>query len=137
MLNRAEELAGAAIIGLMLVILGAAAGHYITPHAAPEAIAAPDPIRAVGTTYAKQLLAADAAAWEAGAKLQDSSATLEASLQTVGTTWATSRTSVYQATVTPVLSRIVPEGTADADVTPAQHAAMAAAMRSIAKGVSP
>jgi len=44
---------------------------------------------------------------------------------------------MYDAIITPWLARVVPESIRDADITPGERKALAAAFRGLAKGLSP
>ncbi len=90
---------------------------------------------ALGRAYLPQLGNAYAAAWDHGAKALDSGQDLSAALDLVAQTWTANRTDVYNKLLTPEQVKIVPESTKDADVTPAERAAMAAAWRGFALGL--
>jgi hypothetical protein len=89
----------------------------------------------VGRAYRPALAIAYAAAWTTGAAQLDQGATIQTAVGTVGSEFTRRRGVVFDKLVTPELSTIVTPGTADADVTPAQRAAMAAAFRGMAKGL--
>lgn len=90
----------------------------------------------VGRAYLPGLGKAYAAAWEEGAKALDAGQPLSAAVATVGKSWDASRSQLFDRLATPEFARIVPESQKDADVTPAQRAAMAAAWRGFALGLS-
>ena len=90
---------------------------------------------ALGRAYLPQLGNAYAAAWDHGAKALDSGQSLSTALDLVAQTWTTNRTEIYNKLLTPEQINIVPESTKDADVTPAERAAMAAAWRGFALGL--
>lgn len=96
-----------------------------------------DSFVAVGRTYLPQLGRAYAGAWEDGAKTLDSGQSVHASLDVVARSWSSNRGALFDRSLAPLFASIVPESTADADVTPAQRAAMAAAWRGLARGLSP
>lgn len=89
----------------------------------------------IGRAYLPGLAKAYAAAWEEGAKSLDAGQPLSASLAAVSKAWEANRTSLFDRSVATELARIVPESQKDADVTPAQRAAMAAAWRGLALGL--
>ncbi len=90
---------------------------------------------ALGRAYLPQLGNAYAAAWERGAKALDSGQGLSAAIEVVAQTWTVNRTDIFNKLLTPEQAKIVPESTKDADVTPAERAAMAAAWRGLALGL--
>ncbi len=140
MTNPVEKLAGWA---LGLILLSGFAVAVVDRHVHPTVQATPvvpvvDPrFVAIGQAYPAQLAKAYAAAWDQGAKQLDAGATVSAAIDAVGKAWTSKRTELYDATLTPALSAILPESTADADVTPAERAALAAAFRGLARGLSP
>jgi hypothetical protein len=141
-MNRLKTIAGLCLTALLAGIAGADIQFHVSrivspPHAAPPPAASRvDPIAATAAAYGRSLTQAYAAAWLDGARKLDGGATVEAGLATVAKSWSTNRGELYDGQLTPVLKSIVPEGTADGDVTPAQVAKMAAAFRSIAAGLS-
>ncbi len=107
-------------------------------HARPAGPPAPphDPrFEKLGHEYLPGLGKAYAAAWEEGARSLDAGQPLSASLAAVSKAWEANRISLFDKSVAPELARIVPESQKDADVTPAQRAAMAAAWRGLALGL--
>jgi hypothetical protein len=90
----------------------------------------------LGRAYLPQLGKAYAAAWDQGADALDSGQGIAAALDTVARTWTANRTEIYDKLLTPELAKIVPESVKDSDVTPAERAAMAAAWRGFALGLS-
>jgi hypothetical protein len=86
--------------------------------------------------YLPRLGKAYAAAWEQGAKALDSGQGISAALDTVAQTWTANRTEIYDKLLTPELAKIVPESVKDSDITPTERAAMAAAWRGLALGLS-
>jgi hypothetical protein len=129
-----------AVLAAIALLTIAIAINYISLQA-PDATAAGPPadarLTAIGRAYMPELGRAYAAAWEAGARDLDAGKPIGTAIGTVGTTWSTGRSALYDRTITPALKTIVPEGTADVDVTAGQRAAMAAAFRGLAAGVSP
>jgi hypothetical protein len=89
----------------------------------------------IGREYLPGLGKAYAAAWEEGAKSLDAGQPLSASLAAVGKAWDANRIVLFDRLAAPELSRIVPESQKDADVTPAQRAAMSSAWRGLALGL--
>jgi hypothetical protein len=90
----------------------------------------------LGRAYLPQLGKAYAAAWDQGAKALDSGQGISAALDTVAQTWTASRTEIYDKLLTPELAKIVAESVKDSDITPTERAAMAAAWRGFALGLS-
>jgi hypothetical protein len=90
----------------------------------------------LGRAYLPQLGKAYAAAWDQGAKALDSGEGISAALDTVAQNWTANRTAIYDKLLTPELAKIVPESVKDSDVTPAERAALAAAWRGFALGLS-
>jgi hypothetical protein len=84
-------------------------------------------IAALGKTYAS--------AWDEGAKGLDTGQNLSTSLDAVAKAWSTNRTQLFDQMVSPEFSKLIPETTKDADVTPQGRAAMAAAWRGFALGL--
>jgi hypothetical protein len=90
----------------------------------------------LGRAYLLQLGKAYAAAWDQGAKALDAGQGISAALDTVAQTWTANRTEIYDKLLTPELAKIVSESVKDSDVTPAERAALAAAWRGFALGLS-
>jgi hypothetical protein len=91
---------------------------------------------ALGKAYLPHLGRAYAKAWEEGAKKLEAGAGISVALEAVSTSWSSNRTQVYDQMITPELSKIVTESIKDADVTPQERAAMAAAWRGLSVGLS-
>ena len=91
---------------------------------------------ALGKAYLPQLGMAYAAAWEEGAKQLEAGKSITAALDAVSKTWSSNRTQLYDHVFTPEFSRIVAESVKDADVTPAERAALAAAWRGLSLGLA-
>ncbi len=89
----------------------------------------------LGRAYLPGLGKAYAAAWEEGAKGLDTGQPLSAAIAAVGKTWDANRTQLFDQKATPEFAKIIPESQKDADVTPQQRAAMAAAWRGFASGL--
>jgi hypothetical protein len=90
---------------------------------------------ALGRAYLPRLGEAYGAAWEDGAKALDAGQPISAALDVVAKAWTANRTTLYDKAVTPELAKILPESVQDADVTPAERGAMAAAWRGLARGL--
>ena len=84
-------------------------------------------ITALGKTYAS--------AWDDGAKELETGQQLSGALAAVAKAWSTNRTQLFDQMVTPEFGKVIPETTKDADVTPQERAAMAAAWRGFALGL--
>jgi hypothetical protein len=139
--NKTEGIITGALAALVSAFVGAAIMFHVdraavTPVVEPAATAPLDPIAAVGKKYGAGLLKVYAGAWRDGARKLDAGGTMEAGIAQVGTSLSTGRATLYDETITDVLAQIIPEGTLDADQTPKQKAAGAAAFRSIAAGLS-
>jgi hypothetical protein len=91
---------------------------------------------ALGRAYLPQLGKAYAAAWDDGAKALDAGQAVSAALDAVAKGWTANRTALYDTAITPELAKILPESVKDADVTPAERAALAAAWRGLARGLA-
>lgn len=89
----------------------------------------------IGRTYLPELGKTYAGAWEDGAKAIDAGQPLSAAIAVVGKSWDAGRSQLFDRLATPEFAHIVPESQRDADVTPAQRAAMAAAWRGFARGL--
>ena len=90
---------------------------------------------AIGKAYLPQLGKAYAAAWEEGAKQLESGGGISTALDAVSKTWSANRTKLYDQMLTPEFSKIVAESVKDADLTPAERSAMAAAWRGLSLGL--
>jgi hypothetical protein len=90
---------------------------------------------AIGKAYLPQLGKVYAAAWEEGAKQLEAGEGISAALDAVSKTWSANRTKLYDQMLTPEFSKIVAESVKDADLTPAERSAMAAAWRGLSLGL--
>jgi hypothetical protein len=90
----------------------------------------------IGRAYVSQLGVAYGAAWEDGAVALDSGQAIPAALDTVAQAWTANRTGLYDRLLTPELVKIVPENAEESTVTAADRAAMAAAWRGFAAGLT-
>jgi hypothetical protein len=90
---------------------------------------------AIGKAYLPQLGKAYAAAWDEGAKQLEAGGGISAALGAVSKTWSANRTKLYDQMLTPEFSKIVAESVKDADLTPAERSAMAAAWRGLSLGL--
>jgi hypothetical protein len=139
-MNRLERLATVAFIGLVIVVVVFAAlsgPRRRVVRDAPLVPAADAHFVDVGKAYEPQLAKTYAAAWNAGADKLDAGFGPAEALDVVAKTWASGRTAIFDANITPELAKIVPESIDDADVTPAERTALAAAFRGLAKGLAP
>ena len=84
-------------------------------------------IAALGKTYAS--------AWDEGAMGLDTGQNVSTALEAVAKAWSTNRTQLFDQMVTPEFGKLIPETAKDADVTPQERAAMAAAWRGFALGL--
>jgi hypothetical protein len=90
----------------------------------------------LGKAYLPQLGKSYAQAWDEGAKQLDAGKSIAEALDAVSKKWSSSRTQLYDHVFTPEFSRIVAESVKDADVTPAERAALAAAWRGLSLGLA-
>lgn len=117
--------------GTVAIGLSARFGEPAGPPAPPS-----DPhFVKVGRAYLPGLGKAYAAAWEEGAKMLDVGQPLSAAIAAVGKAWDANRTQIFDQMATPEFAKIIPESQKDADLTPQQRAAMAAAWRGFASGL--
>jgi hypothetical protein len=93
-------------------------------------------LAAVGRAYLPQLGRAYAEAWNQGAVALDSGQPVSAALDLVAKNWTAGRTAVFDKLVAPEFAKIVPESIKDSDVTPKERAALAAAWRGFAVGLT-
>lgn len=91
---------------------------------------------AVGRAYLPQLAQAYARAWNDGATALESGQPISAALDLVGKNWTSDRTALFDKVVAPELATIVPESVSDADITVQERAALAAAWRGFAAGLT-
>lgn len=116
----------------MLAVLGAVVYFGgLWPHPAP---ATTDFVK-LGAEYGKQLGPSYAPAWKAYAADLRAGKSLGDAVKNTNGVWKDNREAIYQKFIAPELSKIVPDGTPDEQVTPAQRAAMAAAADGLAKGL--
>jgi hypothetical protein len=126
----ASSLVGAALA--IAVLTGIEDSRKPTPSPGPVH----DPrFVALGKAYLPQLGKAYAAAWEEGAKQLEAGAGIATALDALSKTWSANRAQLYDHVLTPEFSKIVTESVKDADVTPAERSAMAAAWRGFAIGL--
>ena len=89
----------------------------------------------LGHTYLPELGKAYAKAWEDGAKVLDAGQNLTTALNTVAEAWSTNRTQIFDKIVTPEFGKVIAESKKDADITPLERSAIAAAWRGFAIGL--
>jgi hypothetical protein len=92
---------------------------------------------AVGKAYLPALGSAYASAWEQGAAGLEAGQGIDVSLGVVASQWASGRTKLFGELVAPEFEKVIPEGTADADISPVQRAALAEAWRAFAASLKP
>jgi hypothetical protein len=90
----------------------------------------------VGQEYASSLPEACGSAWVAGARDLDRGSTVSASLLHVAKLWDEARKASFNELVAPKLAEIVPEASAEKEISPAQRRALAAAWRGFAAGLN-
>jgi hypothetical protein len=118
-------LGSAAVVGAILWGVGAFG---------PSAPAATDFV-AAGKAYGKVLAPTYAATWKSYAADIRAGKTFTESTKTFADNWKTNRDAIYKKYIIPELSKVMPDGTPDDQVTPAQRAALAAAADDLAKGL--
>jgi len=91
----------------------------------------------IARAYSEVVLDSYASAWAAAADEVAAGQPVAEALLRIRPNWDAARTPEYKAKVSPAFNAIVPEGTPDAEITPIQRAALAAAFRGFAKGVKP
>ncbi len=89
----------------------------------------------LGRAYLLELGKAYATAWEDGAKGLETGQNLSGALSAVAKAWGTNRTQLFDQMATPEFRKLIAETKKDADVTPQERAAMAAAWRGFALGL--
>jgi hypothetical protein len=90
----------------------------------------------LGKAYVPQLGNAYAEAWAEGAKALDAGKSISVALEAVSKAWTSNRTVLFDQVLTPQLAKIVSESVRDSDVTQAERAALAAAWRGLASGLT-
>src|SRR5262249_35497331 len=97
----------------------------------------PDPhFRKVGPADPPGVGKAYAGAWEEGAKGLEAGQPFSTAIAAVGKAWDANRAQLFDRMATPEFAKIIPESQKDAAVTSHQRAAMAAAWRGFASGLS-
>jgi hypothetical protein len=91
----------------------------------------------LGRAYLPQLGKVYASAWNDGATALDAGESVSRAIDIVAKRWSTGRTGLYDSVISPELAEILPESVRNEEVTPAQRAAVAAAWRGLAIGLSP
>jgi hypothetical protein len=89
----------------------------------------------IGRSYVPELGKAYSAAWDEGVKALESGESIGAALKVVGQSWEQGRTRLFDRLVTPELSKVVPDGKAEAEVNDADRKAVAGTWRGLAKGL--
>ncbi len=91
----------------------------------------------IGKAYLPQLGAAYADAFTVGAAHLEDGEPVSDALDAISKAWSANRLSLYDKTLSPEFTKILPESVRDEDVTPAERAALAAAWRGLALGLKP
>lgn len=99
----------------------------------PPAPTPPADFIALGREYQADLAKVYAGAWDEGAHLLEAGQQPKAALSTVASSWDTGRTQLFEAKVSPVFAKIVPEGTKD--VSAVDLARLAQAWHGFARGL--
>jgi hypothetical protein len=89
----------------------------------------------LGRAYLPELGKAYATSWEDGAKGLETGQNISSALSAVAKAWGTNRTQLFDQMATPEFRKVIAETKKDADVTPQERAAMAAAWRGFALGL--
>jgi hypothetical protein len=125
-------------VGLSSLVGGAVAvgvsAHLGQPAGPPAPPRDPQFVK-LGQAYLRGLGKAYAAAWEEGANGLEAGQPFSTGIAAVGKAWDANRAQLFDRTATPEFAKIIPESQKDADVTPQQRAAMAAAWRGFASGL--
>jgi hypothetical protein len=91
---------------------------------------------ALGRAYLPQLGKAYAAAWEEGAKALDAAQGISSALDVVAKAWTSQRSQLFDKHMAQEFAKVIPEGVKDTELTPQERAALAAAWRGFALGLS-
>jgi hypothetical protein len=129
-------------LAIVLAVVGIViSGLNLNPSEARPQAPAPSEVdarfRTLGRAYLPALGHAYAAAWLEGAKALEAGQPVDLALAAVGRSWDSGRTALFDRMVTPQFHKIVPEGRADAEITPAEKKALASAWRGFARGLDP
>ncbi len=89
----------------------------------------------LGRSYLPELGKAYATAWDEGAKGLETGQNLSSALSAVAKAWDANRIQLFDQIATPEFRKLIAETKKDADVTPQERAAMAAAWRGFALGL--
>lgn len=116
------------IVGLVVYFGG------FWPHPGPPSPVAID-FKALGAEYAAELGPSYAPAWKGFAADLRNGKPLADATKTVNDVWSKNREAIFKAKLQPALSSLIPDGTTEDKVTPAQRAAMAKAAEDLAEGL--
>ncbi len=89
----------------------------------------------LGRAYLPELGRAYATAWNEGAKALESGQPVASALKSVGQSWDSGRVQLFDRLITPELSKIVPDGRPESQLTTADRQALARAWRGFASGL--
>jgi hypothetical protein len=128
---RAFKAAAPAIV--VVAAVAAAVAFWRAHQPVPTPI---DPMTALGRSYVASLGDVYAGAWNDGAKALDAGKPVADALAVVAGSWQSGRVALFDASAAPAFAKIVAENTADADVSPQDRAALAAAWRGFAAGLA-
>lgn len=120
---------------LVASICGWGVNVWSSPRVASPIEAASAGIREIGREYPKGLASAYAAAWIDGATALESGRGVSDSLGEVERAWKAGRTSLFDEKVSPVFSRVVPEGQPEAATSYMDRATLAVLWREFAAGL--
>jgi hypothetical protein len=93
-------------------------------------------VRAIGRDYPRGLAKAYATSWIEGAKALESGRGVPDALGVVEKSWKAGRTSLFQETLSPCFSAVVPEGRPEAETSAFDRAALAVLWREFAAGLA-
>lgn len=132
----ALAMALAAILGAGATLGGLYVAYYIkTRELAPTPPPYDARFAAMGKTYAPEMAASYAAAWDQGVIALESGKSISDAIEIVAKAWTANRTALYDKTLTPAFSKIVPQSVKESDVTSAERAALIQAWRGLSIGL--
>lgn len=124
-------MAATALVGLAMVIGAVVYFGGFRPSPGPAAV----DFKKLGREYAKDLGATYAPAWKGYAADIRAGKSMNDAMKAANELWARNRAAILAAKLRPALNALIPEGTADDKITPAQREAMAAAAEDFAQGL--
>lgn len=126
----------AAVAGAAATLGGLYGAYYWKTRKIAPAPPAFDPrFVVIGRAYVPELAGSYAASWDQGVAALESGKSVSAALEAVARAWAADRTALYDKTLTPAFSKLVPQSAKDSDVTSAERAALIQAWRGLSMGL--